>query len=67
MAQAKDEYGSTALIFASLHGHREGVELLLAKGAQVNARDWNGSTPLMGASEKGHQEVRKLLIEAGAR
>jgi len=42
------------------------VELLLKKGANVNAKDKYGGTALMYAAVKGHKEVVELLIENGA-
>ncbi len=39
---AKDKDALTALMFASMNGHREIVELLLDKGADVNAKDIEG-------------------------
>jgi cytohesin len=42
------------------------VELLIAKGAEVNAPDKDGKTPLHKAAEKDHQDVAKLLIAKGA-
>lgn len=42
------------------------VELLLAKGADVNAKDYEGKTPLRNAASKGHIELVKMLINAGA-
>ena len=35
---AKDKDGGTPLLHATLSGHREIVELLIAKGADVNAK-----------------------------
>ncbi|MDC0319281.1 ankyrin repeat domain-containing protein, partial [Verrucomicrobia bacterium] len=48
-------------------GNKEVVELLIAKGADVNAKDdlieW---TPLFMAVEEGHKEIVELLITADA-
>jgi len=43
----KINFGETALMFASWYGHKEVVELLLEKGADVNAKDKLGRTALM--------------------
>ena len=54
---AKDKDGGTPLLHATLRGHREIVELLIAKGADVNAkvapsdRLFKGKTPLDLASK----------------
>jgi len=52
---------------ASMDGHPEIVQALLAKGAEVNAKDKNGETALMMASKRGQREVMELLIKAGAK
>ena len=36
---AKDQDGRTPLLFAAHSGHKEIVELLIAKGADVNVKD----------------------------
>ena len=42
------------------------MELLLSKGADVNAKDIHGNTALHSAAEQGHKEVVKLLLSKGA-
>jgi hypothetical protein len=42
------------------------VELLLARGANVNAKDGYDSTPLHLAAGGGHKEVVELLLAKGA-
>jgi len=63
---AKDKYGSTALIDASFKGQKDIVELLILEGADLNARDRQGDTALMNAALKGHIEIVELLISNGA-
>ncbi len=59
--------GSTALHWACGYGRRETAELLIAKGADVNAAEGGfGRTPLHWASIRGHKEVVSLLLEKGA-
>jgi ankyrin repeat protein len=41
------------------------VELLLAKGADVNTKDNYGWTPLNIAAQNGHKDVEKLLLQHG--
>jgi ankyrin repeat protein len=52
------------LFTAAYYGHKEIVELLISKGADVNAKtDKGGSTPLHTADNK---EIAELLIAEGA-
>ena len=53
-------------------GHREVVELLIAKGADVNARGFLGITPLDKAvgntfNDKNNDEVAELLRKHGGK
>ena len=45
--------------------YKEVVELLIAKGADVNAKNDSGWTPLHHATYGGFKEVAELLIENG--
>ena len=47
-------------------GSIEIAELLIAKGADVNAREKGGGTPLHQATYGDHVEVAELLIVSGA-
>jgi ankyrin repeat protein len=71
----KGRYGNglTALMWAA--GHEDGVgagaaesvvDLLLGRGAPVDAADDRGRTALMTAAELGHAEVVEMLIGRGA-
>ena len=46
--------------------NKETIELLLAKGADINAKNDTGMTALHYASINGRKEFAKLLIEKGA-
>jgi len=42
------------------------VDLLIAKGADINAKNKDGCTPLHYAASHAHKEVADLLIAKGA-
>ncbi len=65
-AKDEDYRDWTPLMYAALDGHKEVVELLIAKGADVNAKNKVGQTPLQFTAWKGHKEIAELLIAEGA-
>lgn len=62
----KDEWGNTALMFASFKGQIEIVKLLVDSGADINIQNNEGNTALYLASKYNHYEVVQYLIEMGA-
>jgi ankyrin repeat protein len=67
---AKDKYGRTPLDEAARKGHEEIVELLIAKGADVNAKSSNDAlllTPLDAAIKSNQTEFADLLRKHGAK
>jgi len=58
-----DNLDSTALIFASLYGYKDMVEMLLRNGAAVNRSDRNGSTALIGSAWAGNADVIRILLK----
>jgi cytohesin len=56
----------TPLRGAAYGGDKEIAELLIAKGANVNAKGNHGQTPLHEAAFEGHKEVAELFIDNGA-
>ncbi|KAJ9055747.1 hypothetical protein DSO57_1000605 [Entomophthora muscae] len=60
---AKDEEGSTPLIYAACFGYYEVAKALVKAGASVNVQDKNGWPPLMWAMSNKHEDIVKLLLE----
>ncbi len=64
---AKSNRGSTALMAAAKIGHPEIVELLVRKGADINARNTDHNiTPLIWAANGGHIAIVKYLMAKNA-
>ena len=61
-----DSIEKTALQYAAISGHRDIVDLLLAKGAETDAGAFQMGTPLQYACREGHEEIVELLIAHGA-
>lgn len=64
-ADAKDQFGTTALEHASGKGYTDVVKLLLSRGANVHAKGMLGFTPLMTPARKGDVDTVRILIDAG--
>jgi len=64
VANAKNIYGGTALMFAA---NNETAEMLIAKGADVNAKDNDGRTALMLAAANDKTETAEMLRKYGAK
>lgn len=63
----KQRHGWTPLHGATHSGDRATVELLLSRGADVNAANDEGKTALALAREHGHPDIARLLEATGAR
>ncbi|KAH0619590.1 hypothetical protein JD844_000322 [Phrynosoma platyrhinos] len=64
---SRDDRGYTPLHVAAICGQASLIDLLVSKGAVVNATDYHGSTPLHLACQKGYQNVTLLLLHYKAR
>ena len=60
-----DNNEMTPLHLAAQIGYKEIAEILILKGANVNAKTKSGTTPLYSAVREGHKEVEDLLIKHG--
>ncbi|HUU16925.1 MAG TPA: ankyrin repeat domain-containing protein [Sedimentisphaerales bacterium] len=65
-ARAPARQKKTLLHEAVDSGHKELVQYLLDKGADINAKERRGWTPLHMASAAGQREIVELLISKGA-
>lgn len=65
--EAKDENGSTPLLWAAQLCDAETVKALLAAGAKVNAKAKGGATPLMMATVFNRTEIMAILKKAGGK
>ncbi|CAN6617072.1 hypothetical protein TRVA0_006S03818 [Trichomonascus vanleenenianus] len=63
---AKDESGSTALIYSSCFGHEAIVSELLEYGASVDEQDGHEWTALMWAINNHHTSIVKVLVDYNA-
>ena len=68
---AKGKYGRTPLHYAATRGLKKIIELLIARGADVNTKievgDYKGQTPLDGAIQWNHTETADFLRKHGGK
>ena len=57
---------ATALAYATEHGNRDMVRVLLSAGADINARNRNGQTALMYLTENASADLVRDFLSAGA-
>ena len=63
MAQSSE--GWTALHYAAAYGHQQIVEILISRGAEIDAETYSsGTTPLVLASKYGHESVTSTLLSS---
>ncbi|XP_028666613.1 CARD- and ANK-domain containing inflammasome adapter protein [Erpetoichthys calabaricus] len=63
---ATNSSGETLLHIAAARGHLAAVQLLLSRGARLDARDGQGRTALHRAAESGNEPVVRALLAVGA-
>ena len=64
--EQRDEKGWTPLHHAAFNGHASTIDLLLQKGAFVDAEDGSARSPLMLAASQGHEKAVERLLQCGA-
>jgi len=62
----KDNDGNTSLHWVALRGNKEIVQLLLDRGANIEAKNNDGYTPLSQAANQSDTEIVRLLLDRGA-
>lgn len=62
----QDKAGNTALMMAVIGGASPIVDLLIEKGADVNAQNRHGGNALARAAHFGHDELVRQLLAKGA-
>lgn len=63
---ARDGLGETALHYLSVENQIEGVQVLVANGAEINTLNDVGGTPLSEAASLGYVDLVKYLLSTGA-
>ncbi|CAH2004534.1 unnamed protein product [Acanthoscelides obtectus] len=61
-----DDHGFSPLHWAAMKGHNKIVEMLLLRGARVNATNRGDDTPLHLAAAHGHREILNMLLRQRA-
>ncbi|CAO1301065.1 unnamed protein product [Diamesa hyperborea] len=59
-----DDHGFSPLHWCAKEGHTKLVEMLLSRGARVNATNMGDDVPLHLASAHGHYDIVQLLLKA---
>jgi ankyrin repeat protein len=65
-AKGIGHYDETALLQAAFWGRLEIAEMLIKRGARVNAKAARGVVPLHEAARMGHVDLARLLVKHGA-
>ena len=58
---------ATTLAAVAINGHEKTVELLLSKGADINAQGGKHINALQAAIDSHHKKIAKFLIDKGAK
>lgn len=63
---SRDERGRTALLISTYANAVEAAEILIQRGADVNAKDDLEDSPYLYAGAEGKLEILKMTVAAGA-
>jgi ankyrin repeat protein len=63
---APDDTATYPVMWASINGHDRVVQLLLERGADVNAQGGEYGNALQAACDRGHVKIAQMLLERGA-
>lgn len=61
----RDDHGFSPLHWCCKEGHLKLAELLVSRGARINATNRGDDTPLHLASAHGHKEIVQLVMSIG--
>ncbi|CAG8416225.1 unnamed protein product, partial [Penicillium salamii] len=61
-----DDTGTYPIIWASLNGHNKATQMLLDRGADVNAQGGEYENALLAACNRGHDTIAQMLLQRGA-
>lgn len=63
MCYCSDDHGFSPLHWASKEGHTKIAELLIQRGARINATNRGDDTPLHLAAAHGHRDIVHMVRE----
>jgi len=65
-ANVTDKFGNPIIMLVAAYNNVKAVEMLIARGADIEAKDGSGYTPLHVAAAAGHEGIVEMLLQTGA-